>query len=98
MFIALMFGSIPVKLSYYMWNGSFWGAVPSGSASVPLSAQASPLVQGWATIALVIAPTREFATLAMVLPWKEPSSVILHLIVAVSDLKLIEVKVALKDC
>jgi hypothetical protein len=37
----------------------------------------------WATVALVMAPIRASLTLAMVLEWKEPSSVTLHLTVII---------------
>ena len=74
------------------------GAVPRGSASVPLSAHASPPVQGWPNIALVMAPISDLATLAMVLVWNEPSRVSLHLMVEKEVVNSSAVQLALKLC
>src|SRR5215218_9197885 len=78
-----------------MWAGSLLGDVPSGSTSMPLSAQASPLVQGWATIALLRRPIREPLTLATVLVWNDPSSVSLHLSVELEAANSIDDQVTL---
>src|SRR5215207_23071 len=77
-----MFGSVPVKPSYVRCHGSVLGEVVPLYLSTPLKVEPLPLVQvSCFAIAFVTAPARFLATLAMVLEWKDPSSVTLHLTV-----------------
>src|SRR5437764_15409185 len=80
-FTRSMFGSVPRKVTYCKCHGTLFGAVPSGSDSLLLSAHASPPVQGWPNVASLTAPVRAPLTFAMVPVWNESSSVTWHLIV-----------------
>src|SRR6266511_5337238 len=65
-----------------MCQGRVLASVPSGATSTPFSVHPFPLVQDAACIiALVTAPIRVLSTFWIVLEWKEPSSVSLHLTV-----------------
>ena len=57
--------------------GGWWRLL---APSVPFHAQASPPVHGVPNLAAVTLPIRVWRTLAMVLMWKLPSMVRLHLI------------------
>ena len=80
----VMFGSVPVKDAYLTCHGR-----------EAVRIVADPLMHLSATIALVMKPIREPATLAMVLEWSEPSSVTAHSVVPKPPEKSTLAKVAL---
>lgn len=78
-----MFGSVPVKLSYFACHGS-------------VSDMIVALVQE--LVCLTRYPIREFDTFAMDLEWKDPSRVSAHLPSSISpDLKVTDPHVCLND-